>query len=539
MTALDWIIVALTLARGGRGLLPGLRGRCRDARRLRRRPGRGRARRPPCSRPGSQSPYAPLFGLAGALVGGLSVRLGARGGWGTGSAGGVRLPGARRWSTGLAGAVLAAPWRSGSCGSPARWRCRHPGRAACATTSSARHPARAQRRCCRRRARSSTRSRASTPSRGSTARPPRSPAPRAAIARDPQVRAAARGVVQVLGTACGLGIEGSGWVAARRRWSSPTRTSSPARDDTTVQLRRVDGPGLRRTPSPSTPTTTSRSCASTGLRAPRAAPGRATPQRRAGAILGFPQNGPYDVARRPPGRHATRDHPGRLRPRAGAAQDRDLARLVRPGNSGGPLVDARGRVRGDGVRRDARGARRGGYGVPDAIVGARPAAGPAAAGGDGARAPPDATLPAPWARPSSSPRSRPSGQDLARVLPGPFEKHTGGGDKTARWLEGPEHIITWAVGHLVQLAEPDEYDDKFKKWRMADLPIVPATLQARRARRALGEADDGRARPAGPRRRRPRRQRLRRRARGRADLRLPLREREGRRSPSSGCGCTR
>ena len=33
--------------------------------------------------------------------------------------------------------------------------------------------------------------------------------------------------------------------------------------------------------------------------------------------------------------------------------------------------------------------------------------------------------------------------------------------------------MTWAVGHLVQLAEPDEYDPKFKKWRMADLPIVP------------------------------------------------------------------
>ena len=33
--------------------------------------------------------------------------------------------------------------------------------------------------------------------------------------------------------------------------------------------------------------------------------------------------------------------------------------------------------------------------------------------------------------------------------------------------------MTWAVGHLVQLAEPDEYDPKYKKWRMADLPIVP------------------------------------------------------------------
>jgi len=58
------------------------------------------------------------------------------------------------------------------------------------------------------------------------------------------------------------------------------------------------------------------------------------------------------------------------------------------------------------------------------------------------------------------------GQDLARVLKGPFQKGEG-------WLEGPEHVITWAVGHLVQLAEPDEYDPKLKRWRMDDLPIVP------------------------------------------------------------------
>jgi DNA topoisomerase III len=58
------------------------------------------------------------------------------------------------------------------------------------------------------------------------------------------------------------------------------------------------------------------------------------------------------------------------------------------------------------------------------------------------------------------------GRDLTRVLPGAFTKHEG-------YLEGPEHIVTWAVGHLVQLADPDEYDDRLKKWRMADLPIVP------------------------------------------------------------------
>ncbi len=58
------------------------------------------------------------------------------------------------------------------------------------------------------------------------------------------------------------------------------------------------------------------------------------------------------------------------------------------------------------------------------------------------------------------------GRDLVRVLPGSFTKHDG-------YLEGPEHLVTWAVGHLVQLADPDEYGEQYKKWRMADLPIVP------------------------------------------------------------------
>src|SRR5215213_3132133 len=58
------------------------------------------------------------------------------------------------------------------------------------------------------------------------------------------------------------------------------------------------------------------------------------------------------------------------------------------------------------------------------------------------------------------------GRDLTRVLPGQFAKHEG-------YVESDQHVITWAVGHLVQLAEPDEYDPKYKKWRMVDLPIVP------------------------------------------------------------------
>src|SRR6266545_8289370 len=58
------------------------------------------------------------------------------------------------------------------------------------------------------------------------------------------------------------------------------------------------------------------------------------------------------------------------------------------------------------------------------------------------------------------------GRDLAGALPGKFSKHEG-------YLESDEYVITWAVGHLVELAQPEEYDERWKKWRMADLPIVP------------------------------------------------------------------
>ena len=60
------------------------------------------------------------------------------------------------------------------------------------------------------------------------------------------------------------------------------------------------------------------------------------------------------------------------------------------------------------------------------------------------------------------------GRDLAGALPGNFKQSQ---DKTH--LVGDEYVITWAVGHLVGLANPEEYDERLKKWRFADLPIVP------------------------------------------------------------------
>jgi len=58
------------------------------------------------------------------------------------------------------------------------------------------------------------------------------------------------------------------------------------------------------------------------------------------------------------------------------------------------------------------------------------------------------------------------GRDLAGALPGTFSTSDG-------HLESDDYVISWAVGHLVELVEPDAYDERFKKWRMADLPIVP------------------------------------------------------------------
>jgi len=63
-------------------------------------------------------------------------------------------------------------------------------------------------------------------------------------------------------------------------------------------------------------------------------------------------------------------------------------------------------------------------------------------------------------------------RDLADALPGSFENHD-------TYLESEDTVITFAVGHLVELTDPEDYDERFKKWRMADLPIVPEEFRLR------------------------------------------------------------
>lgn len=56
-------------------------------------------------------------------------------------------------------------------------------------------------------------------------------------------------------------------------------------------------------------------------------------------------------------------------------------------------------------------------------------------------------------------------QSLAAVL-GAKEKKDG-------YLEGGGWLVSWCVGHLVELAQPEVYGEQYAKWRYADLPILP------------------------------------------------------------------
>ena len=60
------------------------------------------------------------------------------------------------------------------------------------------------------------------------------------------------------------------------------------------------------------------------------------------------------------------------------------------------------------------------------------------------------------------------GRDIARVLKC--------GERGEGCLKGEKYLVTWAMGHLVTLCEPDEIDEKYKKWRMEDLPILPDVI---------------------------------------------------------------
>src|SRR4051795_7606517 len=193
-------------------------------------------------------------------------------------------------------------------------------------------------------------------------------APSAGIVGDAQVDAAARSVVKVLGTACGLGVEGSGWVAGdglvvtnahvvagQKDTEGLLRGRPPASDAVAVafdprndiavlRVKGLDAPALQLASEPRSGT--------------------------AAAILGFPGNGPFDVRAGRLGETRdviTQDAYGNGPVRRSIAS---LRGAVRSGNSGGPMIDAQGRVVGTVFAATTSGPR-GGFAVPNAIVRAR------------------------------------------------------------------------------------------------------------------------------------------------------------------------
>ena len=60
-------------------------------------------------------------------------------------------------------------------------------------------------------------------------------------------------------------------------------------------------------------------------------------------------------------------------------------------------------------------------------------------------------------------------QSIAKVL--------GAAKREDGYLEGNGYVVSWCVGHLVELAQPEAYDAKYSKWAYADLPIFPMNWQ--------------------------------------------------------------
>jgi uncharacterized membrane protein required for colicin V production len=190
------------------------------------------------------------------------------------------------------------------------------------------------------------------------------PAP--AVAGDPAVRQAAASVVRVLGSACGLGIEGSGWVLAPGEVITNAHVVA-GEHDTIVQVG-GNPPDLSAEVVVFDPRNDIAVLRVAGLDAPSLPVATDPPAGRSAAILGYPRDGPFDVE---PGRIGTTQKVLTTDAYGNGPVSRLLTPirgLVRPGNSGGPMVDAAGQVVTTVFAATADGGPSGGYGVANATV---------------------------------------------------------------------------------------------------------------------------------------------------------------------------
>lgn len=190
--------------------------------------------------------------------------------------------------------------------------------------------------------------------------------PLPAVARSAGVRLASRSVVRVLGTACGLAIEGSGWVGAPDEVVTNAHVVA-GEQDTTVEIG-GNPPSLPAQAIAFDPTDDVAVLRVPELGLPSLRLVSEPPSGRAGAILGYPENGPF-VA------HAGRIGDTQKVLTQDAYGNGPVSRLltplrgvVRPGNSGGPLVDSSGAILTMVFAGTTGGGPAGGYGVANATV---------------------------------------------------------------------------------------------------------------------------------------------------------------------------
>ena len=189
--------------------------------------------------------------------------------------------------------------------------------------------------------------------------------PDSKIARDPEVRAASGSVVRVLGPACGLGVEGSGWVAAPGVVVTNAHVVA-GETDTTVTPAGSDA-SLDATAVHYDPTNDLALLRVNGLGDSPLSVAPEVTSGTSGAVVGYPENGPLTITPARVGATGpvvTQDSYGR------GPVTRQLTALrgeVHSGNSGGPLVDGSGKVMGTVFAATTQG-KAGGYAVPNVVV---------------------------------------------------------------------------------------------------------------------------------------------------------------------------
>jgi hypothetical protein len=363
VTAIDWIIVAFVVFLGVYGYAQGFLVGALSVAGFAAGAFLGTRLGPELLPQGSESPYAPLFGLGGALLGGAILASGLEG-IGIHLRRRVRDP-ALGVLDGVLGAALSACLALGLA-----WLL---GAVALQTPGAREFRDEIQRSEVLRRLN------AALPPSGPilnalarfdpfpriTGPEVNVPPPATGIARDPDVAAAGDGVVKIHGNACGLGIAGSGWVAGPDVVVTNAHVVA-GQDETEIQVR-GRGPELDAVAVHFDSRNDLAILRVRGLEARELRLTRAAAPGTDGAVLGFPQDGPYDV------------RPARLgETRTAISQDAygngpvtrtitAFRALVREGNSGGPMVDAAGRVVTT-VFAATVGGPQGGYGVPNSVV---------------------------------------------------------------------------------------------------------------------------------------------------------------------------